>query len=86
MNNTYCQSCAMPMKKNSGIYGTELDGSKNYDYCKYCYQKGKFTSDLSMEGMIDICTPHIKDSGMTEEQAKIMLNEFLPSLKRWKSN
>ena len=86
MDNTYCQSCAMPMEKNREIYGTEVDGSKNMDYCKYCYQKGQFTSNVNMEEMINICIPHMKDSGMTEEQAKKMLNEVLPLLKRWKSN
>lgn len=86
MNKLYCQSCAMPMNEKDEIYGTESDGSKNSDYCKYCYENGKFTADVNMEEMINICIPHMKDSGMTEDQCKKMLSEFLPYLKRWKSN
>lgn len=38
----FCQSCAMPMTE-------ELYGSKNEDYCIYCYENGEFTADISME-------------------------------------
>ena len=36
-----CQSCGMPMVKE-GDFGTNANGTKNNDYCTYCYQKGKF--------------------------------------------
>ncbi|MCX6312453.1 MAG: zinc ribbon domain-containing protein [Bacteroidetes bacterium] len=35
-----CRNCNMPLS-NSQLLGTEKDGSKNYDYCKYCYAKGE---------------------------------------------
>ena len=35
-----CQSCAMPMSDDS-LYGTNADGSKNSDYCIYCYKDGE---------------------------------------------
>lgn len=67
------------------LYGTETDGSKNGDYCSYCYENGKFTADCTMEEMIDFCVPHMAtpESGMTAEGAKKMMQEFFPSLKRW---
>ena len=59
MNTKFCQSCGMPMEGADAPWGTNADGSKNEDYCSYCYQKGSFTSDLSMEEMIEFCVPHM---------------------------
>jgi len=30
----FCQSCAMPLEKEE-MFATEMDGSKNQDYCIY---------------------------------------------------
>lgn len=88
MEEKYCQSCAMPMGNTDALYGTESDGSKNGDYCKYCYENGDFTFHGSMEEMIEICVPHMvtNNSGMTAEAARQMLHGFFPMLKRWKKN
>ncbi|ASB88943.1 zinc ribbon domain-containing protein [Bacillus sonorensis] len=80
----FCQSCSMPMA--DGLAGTEKDGAKSPDYCKYCYVNGVFTQpDASLEDMIDSCVPHMKDEGRTEEEARVLLKSTLPYLKRWKS-
>lgn len=86
MEEKYCQSCGMPMGNTDEHYGTEADGSKNGDYCKYCYDKGAFLGDCSMEEMINFCIPHMVEAnaGMSEEQARKMMREFFPTLKRWK--
>lgn len=88
MEEKYCQSCGMPMGKTNGMYGTEKDGSKSTDYCKYCYDKGDFIADCTMEEMIDFCVPHMVSSNknMTEAKAREMMNEFFPILKRWQQN
>lgn len=81
-NMIFCQSCAMPMGDDD--FGTEKDGSKSEDYCKYCYQNGEFTSDVTMEEMIDFCVPKTAEAtGMSEEEARKMSEEFFPKLKRW---
>ena len=36
-----CQSCGMPITSNE-MLGTNADGVKNEDYCKYCYECGEF--------------------------------------------
>ena len=36
----FCQSCGMPLTDE--VLGTNADGSKNEDYCMYCYRDGKF--------------------------------------------
>jgi radical SAM superfamily enzyme len=77
-----CQSCGMPL--SGEVYGTEKDGSVNKDYCIYCYKDGAFTSNSTMEEMIEICVPHMVNEGMGEEQSRKILNEMLPTLKRWK--
>ena len=81
-NMKFCQSCAMPMTEDD--YGSEKDGSKTDEYCKYCYQDGEFTSDVTMEEMIDFCVPKTAEAtGMSEEEARKMANEVFPQLKRW---
>ena len=78
----FCQSCMMPLSPET--YGTEKDGSKNEDYCIYCYKDGKFTSDITMEEMIDFCVPKTAEAtGMSEEEARKMSEELFPKLKRW---
>lgn len=46
MSNNVCQSCGMIMEENE--HGTNLDGSISVDYCKYCFNDGKFGKDESM--------------------------------------
>ncbi|MBU4293030.1 MAG: zinc ribbon domain-containing protein [Actinobacteria bacterium] len=35
-NTPFCQSCSMPMMKPED-FGTNADGSKNEEYCTYCF-------------------------------------------------
>jgi hypothetical protein len=35
-NMVFCQSCGMPLSKGED-FGTNAGGSKNDDYCVYCY-------------------------------------------------
>jgi hypothetical protein len=53
-NMMFCQSCGMPLEKSvkGEDFGTNADGAKNNDYCAYCYKDGKFTQDVTMDGMI----------------------------------
>ena len=80
---TYCQSCGMPMNEDAH-FGTNADGSKNEEYCTYCYQSGAFLSpEMTLDEMKAICLPHMVQGGMPEAQAKTMLDQMLPTLKRW---
>ena len=53
----FCQSCGMPLTED--VLGTNADGSKNEDYCMYCYRDGKFLQDCTMEEMIEHCAQFI---------------------------
>ena len=85
METKYCQSCGMPMNDPEAKYGTEKDGALSEDYCSYCYGDGKFTTDESLEQMVESCVPFVKDQLGGEEAARKMMMEFLPTLKRWKA-
>ena len=60
MNPIYCQSCGMPLVSDTD-YGTNQDGSKNNEYCAFCFKDGKFTQDVTMEEMIQTAA----DQGLT---------------------
>ena len=82
-----CQSCGMPMGETDEMYGTEANGSKSTDYCKYCYDNGAFTMpDCTLEEMIEIVADiMVKEFGFELEDAKSQCKEGLPTLKRWKT-
>ncbi|NLI22827.1 MAG: transcriptional regulator [Clostridiales bacterium] len=86
MQGKLCQSCGMPMGDTDELYGTEKDGAKSPDYCRYCYADGAFLADCTMDQMIDFCVkPMVENSpGMTEPIAREMMKGFFPTLKRWK--
>ena len=46
MEQKFCQSCGMPLTQE--ILGTNADGSKNKDYCIYCYKNGKFLQEFTV--------------------------------------
>lgn len=87
MEERYCQCCGMPMGETDEMYGTEKDGSISKDYCKYCYDKGEFLADCTMEEMIEFCIPPVLEANpeMTAEKARSMMQEWFPNLKRWKT-
>ena len=72
---------------DASLSGTNADGGKNPDYCQYCYKDGAFTADVDMNGMIEICVPHMVKAhpGMTGDKAREMMRQYLPGLKRGKA-
>jgi hypothetical protein len=86
-----CQSCGMPMKTDEE-FGTNKDGSRNLEYCVYCFQNGEFTSNVTLDEMIAHNVQYLDlynqdaEEKLTKEQAIEQLKQYLPTLKRWKSN
>ena len=74
MEQTICQSCAMPL--------TSEDINK--DYCKWCYKDGEFVDKVSMEEYIEMCSQFDEQAGMTNEQMREYCTKVFPTLKRWK--
>lgn len=81
----FCQSCGMPMGETDEMYGTEKDGTKSEDYCKYCYTDGQFYKDQTLEEMVETCVPFMMEDNkeLTKKEATNQLMAFLPTLKRW---
>ena len=86
MNQKFCQCCGMRMGDGDEMYGTNADGSKNEDYCQYCFEKGEFTFRGTMEEMVEVCVPHMVAAhpDMTKEEARAGMLAWFPTLKRWK--
>ena len=89
MEQNFCQSCGMLLTEE--IKCTNADGSKNEDYCIYCYKDGAFTRDCTMEEMIDFCAQYVDEVNknmprpMTQEEYKQMMRQYFPKLKCWES-
>lgn len=83
MMEEFCQSCGMPISEES--YGTNADGSKNHEYCKYCFLDGEFTDNCTLEEMIDQCVPFMMKEHPEKEERDIrkQLEEYFPTLARW---
>ena len=52
-----------------------------------CFESGKFTFHGTMEEMIEICVPKMAaaNPNMSEEEARKIMLEWFPTLKRWKN-
>ena len=94
----FCQSCGMPLTED--VLGTNADGSKNEDYCMYCYRDGKFLQDCTMEEMIEHCAQffaeqsgkaerigavnEVLEKPITKEEYIGQMKTYFPQLKRWR--
>ena len=84
----FCQSCGMPLTNE--ILGTNADGSKNEDYCIYCYKDGKFLQECTMDEMIEHCAQFVDEVNkglpqpITKEEYIGMMKTYFPKLKRWR--
>ncbi len=78
----------MPMLSATD-FGTNADGTPNHDFCLYCYQKGAFTRDVTMDEMVETNLMHIDQwnaktgNNFTVEEARPILRKYLSTLKRW---
>ena len=77
------------MPLSSDVFGTNADGSRNEEYCIYCYKYGAFTQDCTMDEMIEFCAQFLDDvnknlpTPMTREQYIASMRRWFPTLKRW---
>ena len=83
-NYTLCQSCGMPLNKEE-VKGTEKNGLKTDEYCKYCYENGAFKNpDMNLEDMKKNVQNQMKKMQLHENVIQKAVN-ILPALKRWQS-
>jgi methionyl-tRNA synthetase len=81
---TYCQSCSMPLD-NPAMQGTEKDGSKSNEYCKYCYQQGALVNPkMTLKEMTSLVISQMEKMHL-DSKAIDKAVSTLPNLKRWKA-
>lgn len=75
----YCQCCSMPIPDEE-MHGTEADGSKSADFCKYCYDQGDFTAKgMAMDEFIEATAPmEAKALGVSLDEAVSLMATLLP--------
>lgn len=79
-----CQSCGMSLRPNVEYRGTEANGNYSAKYCRYCYQKGKFTyPNFTAEQMKEFCVNKLVENKMPRWVAKMMMRN-IHKLERWK--
>ncbi|MCL2797907.1 MAG: helix-turn-helix domain-containing protein [Firmicutes bacterium] len=89
VENPVCQSCGMPLKSVDEL-GAEADGGVSADYCRYCYPAGAFSREVSVEEMVETNLQFLQhfnaESGTnySEAEARGILKQYLPTLKRWR--
>lgn len=82
---TYCQSCGMPLD-NPDLQGTEKDGSKSDEYCKYCYRNGDFINpNMTLKEMTSLVITQMEKMNIDSKIIDKVLSA-LPNLKRWKAS
>ena len=80
----FCQSCSMPLD-GPELRGIEKDGSKNPEYCKYCYSNGVFTfPGMTLEEMRSRIIERMEKENIPEDIIEAAVIR-LPLLKRWKT-
>ena len=76
-----CQCCGMPL--DDAIISRNQDGTRNEDYCKWCYADGTYTYS-DMDDLINVCVRHMVNDDFSEEQAHAYMEQLLPTLDYWK--
>ena len=80
------------MPLTDDVLGTNADGTKNEDYCMYCYKDGKFLQDCTMEEMIEHCAQFVNEVNkglpqpITKEEYIGQMKMYFPHLKRWRKS
>ena len=78
-----CQCCGMPLNEDSMI-SKEADGSFNEDYCKWCYNDGRFAYD-SKDSLLDFLISHMPNpESLPDDQRRMQYDGYLSQLKHWK--
>ena len=78
-----CQSCGMPLSRDSQGGGSNADGSRSRVYCSHCFVDGKFTlPDVTMEQMQGRVRDKLREMGFPGFLS-ILFTRKIPRLARW---
>ena len=80
----YCQSCGMPLSKDSLGGGTNADKSKSLEYCSNCFKDGQFTEpNITFEQMKEKVKGKMHEMHIPGFLANFFTKD-MNQLKRWK--
>jgi len=78
-----CQSCGMPLKRDTHGGGTNADGSRSSMYCSYCFKDGSFTQpNITVDEMKLLVKGKLKEFGLPGIMAGVFTRN-IPQLVRW---
>ena len=74
------------MPLTDGFFGTDKNKSLNEEFCKFCFQSGKFTKpNLKLSEAIESSIEHlITELKLNREEAEFLAYKTIPKLSRWK--
>ncbi len=79
----FCQSCGMPLSKDSQGGGSNADGSTSAEYCSKCYQNGQFTNPtITVTEMQTLVKGKLQEMHFPGWIAGFFTKD-IPNLKRW---
>lgn len=66
-------------------FGTNADGTRNTEYCHYCFQNGAFVNpNASVQDVVDLSVAAMKRMHMPDSLID-QTRQYIPTLKRWRS-
>ena len=81
-----CQSCGMPLKRDTEGGGTHADGTRSLMFCSHCYKDGKFTQpDITVDEMKVRVKGKLKEYGIPGILSGVFTRN-IPKLARWKNH
>ncbi len=85
--NKNCQSCGMPLSRDTRGCGTEKDGTGSTKYCSYCYANGEFTGgNVTLKEFAEISREGMIKGGKSKFFAWLFSRPFMIGhLERWKN-
>lgn len=78
-----CQSCGMPMSKDTQGGGSNADGTKSEIYCSYCYENGAFIFEGNVKDFQNFCKEKMIEGGHSKPMAWLF-TRGMKRLSRWK--
>ena len=76
-----CQCCGMPL--DDAVISREQDGTRNEEYCKWCYVNGRFVYP-TLDSLVDFLVEHFAGEQFPADQARVYYQTQLAQLKHWK--
>lgn len=76
-----CQCCGMPLDDDS-VISKEPDGTLNEEYCKWCYNDGKFVYS-NLEELTEFLVGHMSNENWPAQEARAYFEAQLPKLNHW---